>query len=191
MNRHQNIIITISRIVSAVATIVILTSCAHVYTVSKQETSGIIKVSEGIYRGPRLADLNELESLKIHTILNLEDNSEAIQKESETAEHLGMVMINIPMSRISRPKPSDLLKAVKIIEDQVSRPIYVHCLHGRDRTGFVIAADKIIHHGWSVDKAYQEAVDNGHNRWFYDFILGWKESLRLIASGKTSLQAIP
>ena len=179
------------RIAKAVAAILILTSCAHVYTASKQETAQIIKVSEGIYRGPRLENLNELEALKIHTILNLEDNSKAIQRESEAAKQFGIVMINIPMSRISRPNPADLLRAVKIIEDQDSRPIYVHCLHGRDRTGFVIAADKIIDHGWSVEKAYQEAVDNGHNRWFYDLVLGWKESLQLIASEKTSMQPIP
>ena len=42
-----------------------------------------------------------------------------------------------------------------------------------------------------TEKAYQEAVDNGHNRWFYDLVLGWEESLWFIASGKTSVQAIP
>jgi protein tyrosine/serine phosphatase len=136
-------------------------------------------------------DLNELKSLKIHTILNLEDDNEAVQKESEAAKQLGMVMINVPMSGISRPKPAELLKAVKVIEDQNARPIYVHCLHGRDRTGYVIAADKIMHYGWSVEKAYQEAVDNGHNRWFHELILDWKESLWFIASVKTSTQAIP
>lgn len=190
MNRHQIKLLPMSRNVTAVAAILILTSCAHVYTASKQETSQIVKVSEGIYRGPRLDDLNELESLKIHTILNLEDNGEAIQKESKAAEQLGMVMINIPMNGISRPKPADLLRAVKIIEDQDSHPIYVHCLHGRDRTGFVIAAYKIIRHGWTLEKAYQETVDNGHNR-LLDLILGWKESLWFIASGKSSVQAIP
>jgi len=91
-----------------------------------------------------------------------------------------MAMINIPMSEISRPKPADLLRAVKILEDQDSHPIYVHCLHGRDRTGFVIAAYKIIHHDWTVEKAYQEAVEKGHNKWFYDGVLGWKKSLREI-----------
>lgn len=191
MERHQNKIVDMGRIVTAVVTILILTSCAHVYSASEHETSQIVKVSEGIYRGPRLGDLNELESLKIRTILNLEDNSEAIQKESEAAEQLGMVMINIPMSGISRPKPADLLRAVKIIEAQDSHPIYVHCLHGRDRTGFVVAAYKIIQHGWTVEQAYQEAVDNGHNTWFHDLILGWKESLWSIASAKTSVQAIP
>jgi protein tyrosine/serine phosphatase len=189
--RYRSKIVAEGRIVTVVAVIFILASCAHVYSASKQETSRIVKVSEGIYRGPRLDDLNELQSLKINTILNLEDNAEAIQKESEAAKQLGMVMINIPMSEISRPKPDDLLRAVKILEDQDSHPIYVHCLHGRDRTGFVIAAYRIVHHGWTVEKAYQEAIDNGHNRWFYDLILGWKESLWLIANGKTGVQAIP
>ncbi|MGE5300224.1 MAG: fused DSP-PTPase phosphatase/NAD kinase-like protein [Acidobacteriota bacterium] len=179
------------KIIAAVAAIVILTSCVHVHTASEQGPGRVAKVSEGIYRGPRLDDLNELESLKIHTILNLEEDSEAVQKEGEAAEQLGMAMINIPMSEISRPKPADLLKAVKILEDPDSQPVYVHCLHGRDRTGFVIAAYKIIHDDWPLKKAYQEAVDKGHNRWFYDLILGWKESLRLIASAKTSVQAIP
>jgi len=80
--RHQYKIIAMGRIITAVAIILNLTSCAHVYSASKQETSRIVKVSEGIYRGPRLDDLNELQSLKIRTILNLEDNAEAVQKES-------------------------------------------------------------------------------------------------------------
>jgi len=179
------------RIVGTVLTILILISCTHAYAASKEETSRIVKVCEGIYRGPRLDDLNELANLKIHTILNLEDNTEAIQKESEAARKLGMVMINIPMSGISRPDPADLLRAVKVLQDGASLPVYVHCLHGRDRTGFVVAAYKIIHDGWNMEKAYQEAVANGHNRWVYDLLLGWKKSLRFIASAKTGVPAIP
>jgi protein tyrosine/serine phosphatase len=191
MNGYQNKIINMGGIIIGVVTIFILTSGAPLYAVSGQEASQIVKVSEGIYRGPRLDNLNELESLKIHTILNLEDNNEAIQKESEAAEQLGIVMINIPMSEISRPGPSDLVRAVKILEDPDSHPVYVHCLRGRDRTGFVIAAYEIIHQGWTLEKAYQEAVDNGHNTWFYELILGWKKSLQFIANGKPSVQAAP
>ncbi|HMK48547.1 MAG TPA: tyrosine-protein phosphatase [Thermodesulfovibrionales bacterium] len=191
MYEHQDRNIGMARIVAAVGAILILASCAHVHTSSKEEKSRIVRVSEGIYRGPRLDDLNELRSLKIRTILNLEDNSEAVQRESEAAGQLGIVMINIPMSQISRPKTDDLLRAVRIMEDQGSLPVYVHCLHGRDRTGFVIASYKIIHNGWTLEKAYQEALDNGHNKWFYESILGWKESLWLMASRKTSAQVIP
>ena len=171
------------RIVAVAAVLLLLASCGHVQSASKQETSRIVKVDEGIYRGPRLDDLSELQSLKIRMILNLEDNPEAVRKESETAKQLGIVTISIPMSEILRPKPADLLQAVKILEDRGPDAIYVHCLHGRDRTGFVVAAYRIIHYGWPMEKAYQEAVDNGHNRWFYDRVLGWKESLREIIRG--------
>ncbi len=147
------------RIVISIAALLFLASCAQVYSTSKQEESRIVKVSEGIYRGPRLDNLSELQTLKIHTILNLEDNTEAVQKESETAKQLGIVMINIPMSEVFRPEAADLLRAVKIVEDERSHPIYVHCLHGRDRTGFVVAAYRMIDQGWSAEKAYQEAVD--------------------------------
>jgi protein tyrosine/serine phosphatase len=181
----------VGRILPAVAAILMLASCAHVDPASAQKESRIVRVGEGIYRGPRPDELNELRSLKIRTILNLEDNSEAVRRESEAAEELGMVMINIPMSQISRPKTADLLRAVQIIEDRDTHPIYVHCLHGRDRTGFVIAAYNMVHNGWTLERAYQEALDKGHNKWFYESILGWKESLRFIASAKASEQAVP
>ena len=183
MNMYKNRIIAVERIVTAAAILLLLASCGHVQSASKQETNRIAKVDEGIYRGPRLDDLSELQSVKIRTILNLEDNPEAVSKENETAKQLGILMISIPMSEILRPKPADLLKAVKILEDRGPNAIYVHCLHGRDRTVFVVAAYKMIHYGWPVEKAYQEAVDNGHNRWFYDRVLGWKESLREIIRG--------
>ena len=190
MNKHQNRIISILRIVPVVAALFILSACAHVQDAS-QEKNRIVKVGEGIYRGPRLDDLSELQSLKVRTILNLEDSSEAVQKESETARKLGITMISIPMSQIFRPRQSDLLLAVKTLEDRRLYPIYVHCLRGRDRTGFVIAAYKILHEGWTVEKAYEEAVENGHNTWFYDAILGWKECLLVIASAKADVRTIP
>ena len=185
MNRYQDRIMAMDRIVTAVAVLLFLVSCAPAYSASKHGESRIAKVGEGIYRGPRPDDLSELQPLKIRTILNLEDNTEAVQEENKTAKRLGMTMINIPMSEIFRPRATDLLQAVKILEDGRSHPVYVHCLHGRDRTGFVIAAYRIIDQGWNAEKAYREAVDSGHNRWFYDFILGWKKSLLLIADGKT------
>ena len=191
MNIHQKKIITMERIVIAVVFLIFLPSCAHVYGTTKQEQSRIAIVGDGIYRGPRPDDLSELQALKIRTILNLEDNAEAAKRESEAAKRLGIAMVNIPMSEIFRPNPADLLRAVDIIENEGSHPIYVHCLHGRDRTGFVIAAYRIIHQGWDVGRAYQEAVDGGHNRWFYDSLLGWKKSLLVIANGRTGVQAIP
>jgi len=191
MDKYHNKIVVAEKVVTAIAVLVLLSSCAQFFATSKQKAGSIVKVGEGIYRGPRLGDLTELQSLKIRTILNLENDAGAVQRESETAKQLGITIIHIPMSNIFRPGRADLLRAEKILEDEKCYPIYVHCKHGRDRTGFVIAAYEMVHHGWTLEDAYKEAVNKGHNTWFYDSILGWKESLRVIASEKISVQSTP
>lgn len=166
--------------------LILFGSCAHVRHSQTADAPGetrISKVCEGIYRGPRLDDLSELRRLKIRTILNLENNEGAIVKESALCRTLGIEVVNIRMSDISRPKPEDLIKAVKVMEDPLHKPVYVHCLHGQDRTGLVVAAYKIMHEGWSVARAYREAIDNGHKWWFYDILLGWKRSLEELSGG--------
>jgi len=40
-------------------------------------------------------------------------------------------------------------------------PIYVHCLHGRDRTGFVIALYRVFVQNWDCEKAISEAKGKG------------------------------
>lgn len=161
-------------------------SCAHLHNTQSAQSadtykgvsSRVVKVCEGIYRGPRLGDLNELKSLKVRTILNLENNTEAVGQEETVAKELGIEIIKIPMSEIARPRPADLKKAVEVLNDPKLQPVYVHCLHGRDRTGLVVAAYRILHDGWSLEQAYREAIDNGHTGWLYNLILGWKKSLR-------------
>ncbi len=146
-------------------------------------------VDKGIYRGPRLNDLGALQSLQVRTILNLEDNGEIVKSEEEIANRLGIRVINIPMSGISRPRSGDLLKAVELLENKDLQPIFVHCHHGCDRTGFVIAAYKILHEGWTVEKAYRDAIENGHKWWLYDVILGWKEALHRLSKEKREVRA--
>lgn len=38
-----------------------------------------------------------------------------------------------------------------------SQPVFIHCVHGRDRTGLAIALYRIKAQGWSADKAIAEA----------------------------------
>ncbi len=177
------------KIPAVVILFLILPSCAHLHTVQSTGiphgvSSRVTKVCEGIYRGPRLNDLNQLKSFKVRTILDLENNTDAVNQEEAVAKRLGIEVINIPMSDITRPKPADLVKAVEIMEDPGLQPVYVHCLHGRDRTGLAVAAYRVLHDGWSLDRAYREAIDNGHAWWLYDLIFRWKKSLRALSVQK-------
>jgi protein-tyrosine phosphatase len=65
-----------------------------------------------------------------------------------------------------------------ILVQQYAHPIYVHCLHGQDRTGYVIAAYRMLIQGWSFKRAYQEAKDMGHKWWFAPYLLFWPKSLK-------------
>ena len=38
-----------------------------------------------------------------------------------------------------------------------NKPSYIHCLHGKDRTGTAAALYRIKHDNWDVDKALEEA----------------------------------
>jgi tyrosine-protein phosphatase SIW14 len=183
----NNIISQIFSKITALLFFIVLTSCAHIpkgVGISNGVSGRVQKVGEGVYRGPRLGNLNELKSLRVRTILDLENNTGAVSREEAVAKELGIEVINIPMSEITRPSPADLVKSVEIMGDPALQPVYVHCLHGRDRTGLAVAAYRILHDGWSVDRAYREAVDNGHAWWLYDLILRWKKSLRSLSDQK-------
>jgi protein-tyrosine phosphatase len=190
----NNIISHIFSTITALVFFLALTSCAHVPNtqgvgISNGVNRRVEKVCEGIYRGPRLSNLDELKFLGVRTILDLENSTGAVSREEAVAKELGIEVINIPMSEITRPRPADLVKAVEIMEDPELQPVYVHCLHGRDRTGLAVAAYRVLHDGWSVDRAYREAINNGHAWWLYDLILQWKKSLRSLSAQKPSTTA--
>ena len=46
---------------------------------------------------------------------------------------------------------------MEVIDDTNSWPVLVHCHHGVDRTGYIIALHRIINEGWTVDRALREA----------------------------------
>ena len=43
------------------------------------------------------------------------------------------------------------------------KPVFVHCLHGEDRTGLVIGAYRMLVERWSFDRAYAEMIAHGHS----------------------------
>jgi protein tyrosine/serine phosphatase len=57
---------------------------------------------------------------------------------------------------------------MKTIDDPDCGPVYVHCAGGRHRTGSMVAVYRMVHDGWTVDKAYDEMLaydfytSNGH-----------------------------
>jgi protein tyrosine/serine phosphatase len=129
-------------------------------------------VSEGIYRGGR--PLHEgifalSDRLAIKTDLDLENDNDAIRAEKlDVASVGGIRMISIPMSGFWAPQDGAVNRALAILRDPSNYPIFVHCLHGEDRTGLIVGLFRVEVQGVSPAEAYAEMKDDG----FHPLLLG-------------------
>jgi tyrosine-protein phosphatase SIW14 len=117
------------------------------------------QVNENLYRGaqPQRGGVKKLSELGIKTVINLRGASEDTRKEQAEAEASGMRYFNIPMSGLGRPTDEQVERALAIIDARENWPVFVHCQHGADRTGVIIAVYRISHEQWTVEQAIAEA----------------------------------
>lgn len=88
-------------------------------------------------------------------------DDDEIEEEQEIAERLGLRFLNISLDGITAPTFDDIDKFVALFTDQENQPMYVHCLHGRERTGFMLATYRMKIESWTVEQAYQEMLQQG------------------------------
>jgi len=133
--------------------------------VSVTGLSNLHQIDSDLYRSeqPNVQGMVSIESLGIKTVLNLRnarnDNREG--KESR----LSLKHIPINTWTMSYEDVVDALKAI----NQSEKPVLIHCLHGSDRTGCVVAAYRMANQGWSKEEAIDEFLNGGfgyHEKWF-------------------------
>ena len=124
------------------------------------------RVNDHIYRSgePSLVGLQELGALGIRRVIDLREKSEATEFEKETLEKLGIKYINIPLAALSAPSNAQIQSVLKLLTDNDSGPVLLHCRRGKDRTGTVIACYRIQHDGWNNQRALAEAKEHGMSR---------------------------
>lgn len=116
------------------------------------------KVSDTLYRGaqPDTNGINNLKKLGIKTIISLRQPGTAWTAEAAAARAAGLVYTNFPMSGISKPK-AEQVRTILATIDSLPGPVFVHCAHGCDRTGTIVACYRIQHDRWSAASAQEEA----------------------------------
>jgi protein tyrosine/serine phosphatase len=132
---------------------------------SRPGLPNFFKVSEGLYRGaqPTAAGLKSLKELGVKTVIDLRaGHSDSVPIPA------GLDMVRIPM-RAWRAPEADMVRFLRLAADPKRGPVFVHCQHGADRTGLMVAVYRLAVQGWSKDEAVREMTSGG-----YGFHPVWK-----------------
>ncbi|HLA10202.1 MAG TPA: tyrosine-protein phosphatase [Pyrinomonadaceae bacterium] len=160
--------IYVSRIGAAVAVLVCFAAPAVPQDGGKhKELPKFHKVNSVLYRGaqPKRGGLERLAKLGIKTILDLRGAGDRARAQEQEAVGLGIRYFNVPIKWYGRPTDQQVDRALQIINAPENHPVFVHCGHGVDRTGLMIAVYRIAQEGWTSSAAKAEAKRLGMHWW--------------------------
>ena len=140
-------------------------SSEHIYNLPGLDNVG--RVAPGILRGaqPGKDGYTTMKRLGIRTVIDLRTT----ESEKQRVEALGMKAIAVPikMSRDGLKEKVD--RVVTLMADPANQPVYVHCRHGQDRTGIIVAAYRMKQQCWSLADAEAEMEAFGFNNVWVNF----------------------
>ncbi len=129
----------------------------------------LYRLNDSVYRSeqPGRKGFKELEAAGIKTSITFRRNKDDVKKARGTA----LELIHIPL-KTSELNEGDLTKALQAIQD-AQKPVLVHCWHGSDRTGAIMAAYRVVFENWSKEDAINELLRpelGYHKNWYPNVI---------------------
>jgi len=123
--------------------------------------SHLQEVAPGIFRSaqPDPEGLRAAQKRGVRTVVVL--RSTISDEERNAAAGLGLELVHVPMDGTKMPSMEEVDQALTVILDASKRPVLVHCAHGEERTGAVIAAYRVVADGWDPAAAESEALELG------------------------------
>ena len=134
-------------------------------------------VEDGLYRGaqPLPEGFRELAAMGVKTVVNLRaGHSDLPVIRAAGLGATSFALVEIP-TRTFAVREDQVIEALAVLADPARRPVFVHCAHGADRTGVVIAAYRVVAQGWSKVEAIREMAEGG-----YGFHTIWSNLPRLL-----------
>ncbi len=134
-----------------------------------KQDANLYRVDAKLYRSeqPVADDAELLRTLGIRSVVNLRYFSRG-RNARVFGGHRGIELINRPLLAW-RVRPADIARVLYTIERQQEKgAVLVHCYHGADRTGIIVAMYRIIYQGWTAEAAKREMTEGGfgyHSIW--------------------------
>lgn len=128
------------------------------------------RVDAGLYRGgqPTAEGFRRLADLGVKTVVSLRaygHSARQEQAERRQVEALGMRWVSLPMRMYWRPSGEQVAEFLALTGAEAAGPVFIHCQHGEDRTGSMVAVYRVARHGWAWEAAYAEALSLGMADW--------------------------
>ena len=138
---------------------IVIRSSEHLYNLPGLGNVG--RVAPGVYRGeqPGAAGYATLKRLGIKTVIDLRTS----ESEKTQVEAAGMKAIAVPIEMTRKGLRQKVDQVVALMADPANQPVYVHCRHGQDRTGIVVAAYRMTQDNWSLKDVEAEMQSFGFN----------------------------
>jgi uncharacterized protein (TIGR01244 family) len=180
------------RVISVAVILLVTTSGASSHETENEVLPKFHRVNEKLYRGaqPLSGGIEKLRALKIKTVINLRNEDEESDFEEAEARAAGLNYFGVPLPGYGRPRDEQVEKVLALINDPQNWPVFVHCRHGEDRTGTIIAVYRITQDGWSSEEAKREAKRHGMSRFQFgmkDYISDYARD-RKLGSHRTARQ---
>lgn len=132
------------------------------------------QVDADLYRSgqPQKEGMKYLEDKGFKTIINLRN----VIDDKQEIKGTNLVQVRIPM-RAKKVSYEDIVTTMCAIET-AEKPVLIHCLHGSDRTGCMVAAYRMMNGMSKADAIAEfEEAKYGYNKKLFPNILTLLESI--------------
>jgi protein tyrosine phosphatase (PTP) superfamily phosphohydrolase (DUF442 family) len=135
---------------------------------------------DAVYRSgqPKKEDWDYLEKIGVKTVVKLNifssDADESEELSLAKKHNIKVIPIYMPPEDFPHnfnlwagPDEKVLMQAVEALENKNNWPVLVHCSHGKDRTGLVVAVYSVRNKNFCKDAAYEQMKYYGTSRFLF------------------------
>ncbi len=129
------------------------------------DSDNFFRVTKHLYRSaqPSADGMQAYEKFGIRTVINLR----TFHSDAKEVRGTNLILVEIPILTWDAGKDEIVIRVLQVIRD-AEKPVLVHCQHGADRTGLIMASYRMVEQDWSKAEALDELRNGGfgfHTIW--------------------------